>query len=155
MSSFEYIFTSTFSEQQARGTLPLHHLLMVRGLKTHWRYPLELFLPLVNQFVCLPQVLYFVAFAVRHSAGQRVSGGSRFFHEPSQAPQTVVHGCFRSCMIFGCSSATFSVRTCFLMRVRCFELGGPLAHLLEVSASLHVQPSAFVDLPKGPIQVRP
>ena len=122
---------------------------MFRGLKIHWRYPLELFLPFVNQFGSLPQVLYFVTFAVRHCTSQRVSGGSRLFHKPSQAPQTVVHGCFRSCM--------FSERTCFLMHVRCFalELDCPLARLLQVSASLHVQRPAIVDLPKGPIQVRP
>ena len=33
-------------------------------------------------------------------------------------PQTVVNGCFGSCMLFGASSATFSVRTSFLRCVR-------------------------------------
>ena len=84
-----------------------------------------------------------------------VAAAVSFTNHPRH-PKTLVHRCFGSCMFFGCSSATFSVRTCFLVRVRCFtlELCGPPARLLLVCGSLHVQRPAIVDLPKGPSQVR-
>ena len=71
-------------------------------------------------------------------------------------PKTGILGCIGSRMFFGCSSATFSVRRCLLMRARCsaLELGDPKARLLQVSASLHGQRPALVDLPKCPIQAR-
>ena len=58
-------------------------------------------------------------------------------------------------MFFGCSSATFSVKTSFLMCVvHCLalEFGGPLARLLQVGTSFHVQDPAIVDLPESSLK---
>ena len=102
-------------------------------------------------------MLYFVAFSVGEATRERVGGGSRLSDLPSQAPQTVIHGCFGSCMFFGGSSATFSLRTSFLLCVRRFtlEFGGPLARLLQNGACFYVEYLAVATLPEGAVQIRP
>ena len=80
-------------------------------------------LPFLKQFGSFTKVCCFIVFAVRHSAGQGVRGAGRLLHEASQTTQTVTHSCFGSCMFFGGSSTTFSVRTSFLVCVRRFTFG--------------------------------
>ena len=97
---------------------------------------------------------YFVTFPIGDATRERVGGGSRLFDVPSQAPQTVIYGCFGSCTFFGGSSATFLVRTSFLVCVRRFtlEFGGPLTRLLQVSTCCFMKCTAVANLPEGAVQ---
>ena len=62
----------------------------------------------LQQFCGLPQVLHFIIFTIKHATRERVGGCRCFLHTAAQIPQTVINGCFGSCVFAGGPSAAFS-----------------------------------------------
>ena len=127
------------------------------GGSTHGWYSLELFLPLINELSGFPQVFYFIALPVWDATRKRVSGVRRFFDEPFEVPQSVVDGGPGLRVFLRGTLASLCVRPGPFLGVvgLAFQFGGPLARLLQVGASFHVQYPAVVNLQDSPIQIGP
>ena len=65
----------------------------VQRLEDSLAVPLNLFLRLSDELCDSFEISYLIASAVRHSAGQRMSGSSCLFRTPSEEYQAVVQSC--------------------------------------------------------------
>ena len=126
-------------------------------LNSHWTqawYTLELLLPRFDQVGGLTEILDFVAFSVRHTAGQRVCSRGRLSNTTPQVSQAVVDQSFRPGVLIGDSPGTLSVRDHILLSLRGFpfELRGLVARLPHFSTSRFMSRLTVTDFPEGAAQ---